>query len=45
LEQGNNLVVVGEDIFNKKDSIKACGFFWDASRKVWYMPKQGQEAA
>jgi DNA repair and recombination protein RAD52 len=45
LEQGNNLVVVGEDIFNKKDSIKACGFFWDSSRKVWYMPKQGQEAA
>jgi DNA repair and recombination protein RAD52 len=40
LEQGNNLVVVGEDIFNKKDSIKACGFFWDSSRKVWYMPKQ-----
>ena len=45
LEQGNNLVVVGEDIFNKKDSIKACGFLWDASRKVWYLPKQRQEAA
>jgi len=45
LEQGNNLIVVGEDIFNKKDSIKACGFLWDASRKVWYLPKQTQEAA
>ncbi|WP_294959486.1 DUF5710 domain-containing protein [Sulfurovum sp.] len=37
-------MVVGEDIFNKKDSIKACGFRWDASRKVWYLPK-GQQAA
>ena len=45
LEQGNNFVVVGEDIFNKKDSIKACGFFWSSSRRVWYMPKHGQEAA
>jgi len=45
LEQGNNFVVVGEDIFNKKDSIKACGFRWDASHKVWYLPKQIQEAA
>ncbi|KYJ85582.1 Rad52/Rad22 family DNA repair protein [Sulfurovum riftiae] len=45
LEQGNNLIVVGEDIFNKKDSIKACGFRWDASRKVWYLPKQNREAA
>ena len=45
LEQGNNFVIVGEDIFNKKDSIKACGFFWDSSRKIWYMPKHSQEAA
>ena len=45
LEQGNNFVIVGEDIFNKKDSIKACGFFWDSSRKLWYMPKHSQEAA
>ena len=40
LEQGSNFVVVGEDIFNKKDSIKACGFFWDSSRKLWYRPNQ-----
>ncbi len=44
VEQGNNFVVVGEDIFNKKDSIKACGFFWDSSRKVWYLPKEQQAA-
>ena len=44
LEQGNNFVIVGEDIFNKKDSIKACGFLWDSSRKVWYMPKEQQAA-
>ena len=45
IEQGNNFVVVGEDIFSKKDSIKACGFFWDASRKVWHMPKNNRDAA
>ena len=44
LEQGNNFVVVGEDIFNKKDSIKACGFRWDASQKLWYLPKEQQAA-
>ncbi len=44
LEQGSNYVVVGEDIFNKKDSIKACGFRWDASQKLWYLPKEQQAA-
>ena len=44
LEQGNNFVVVGEDIFNKKDSIKACGFRWDASQKLWYLPREQQAA-
>ena len=44
LEQGNDLVVVGEDIFNKKDSIKACGFRWDASRKLWFLPREQQVA-
>lgn len=38
IEQGNNLVVVGEDIFNKRDIIKACGFRWDGNSKVWYKP-------
>ena len=45
LEQGDNFVVVGEDIFNKKDSIKACGFRWDSSHKIWYLPKHTQKAA
>ena len=44
LEQGNNFVVVGEDIFNKKDSIKACGFRWDASNKLWFLPREQQAA-
>ncbi len=44
LEQDSNYVVVGEDIFNKKDSIKACGFRWDASHKLWYLPKEQQAA-
>jgi len=40
LEQGTDLVVIGEDIFNKKDSIKACGFRWDSGRKLWYRSLQ-----
>ena len=36
LEQGGDIVVMGEDIFSKKDSIKACGFRWDSGRKLWY---------
>lgn len=42
--QGNNYVVMGDDIFNKKDSIKACRFRWDASHKVWYLAMQEQAA-
>ncbi len=44
-EQGNDIVVVGEDIFNKKDSIKACGFRWDGGRKLWYKTIHQQQAA
>lgn len=44
LEQGQNLVVIGEDIFSKKDSIKACGFRWDGSSKLWYKPREEQAA-
>ena len=44
LEQGNSFVVVGEDIFNKKDSIKACGFRWDAPNKLWFLPREQQAA-
>ena len=44
LEQGQNLVVVGDDIFAKKDSIKACGFRWDGASKLWYKPIEQQAA-
>jgi len=44
IEQGNNYIVVGKDIFNKKDTIKACGFRWDKNRKLWYLPKEQQVA-
>jgi len=44
LEQGDNYVVVGEDIFNKKDSIKSCGFRWDAANKLWFLPREQRAA-
>ena len=44
MEQGQNLVVVGDDIFSKKDSIKACGFRWDGASKTWYKPLEQQAA-
>jgi len=36
VEQNGFLIVVGDDIFSKKDSIKACGFRWDGKTKQWY---------
>ena len=44
MEQGQNLVVIGDDIFSKKDSIKACGFRWDVATKMWYKPLEQQAA-
>ena len=44
MEQGQNLVVIGDDIFSKKDSIKACGFRWDGATKMWYKPLEQQAA-
>ena len=44
MEQGQNLVVIGDDIFSKKDSIKACGFRWDGASKMWYKPLEQQAA-
>jgi DNA repair and recombination protein RAD52 len=40
IEQGNNIIVVGSDIFSKKDSIKAFGFMWDKNSKVWFKSKE-----
>ncbi len=45
MEQGQNLVVVGDDVFSKKDSIKACGFRWNGDSKMWYKAIQQQQAA
>jgi len=45
IEQGQNLVVIGDDIFSKKDSIKACGFRWDSATKMWYKLVTEQQAA
>ena len=36
ISQNGFLIVTGDDIFAKKDSIKACGFRWDGKTKSWY---------
>lgn len=42
--QGNYLIVVGDDIFAKKDSIKAHGFRWNSATKCWEKPIDRQAA-
>lgn len=42
--QGNYLIVVGDDIFAKKDSIKAYGFCWNSATKFWEKPIERQAA-
>lgn len=44
MEQGQNLVVVGEGIYEKRDSIKSFGFKFDASSKLWWKPIHQQAA-
>ncbi|KIM05734.1 MAG: DNA repair protein Rad52 [Sulfurovum sp. PC08-66] len=44
IDQGDVYVVAGEDVYSKKDSIKACGFKFDASSKRWWKPKEQQAA-
>lgn len=44
MQQGHNLIVMGDDIFAKKDTIKACGFKWDARLKHWCKPLEQQAA-
>ncbi len=42
VEQKNGfLIVTGDDIFSKKDSIKACGFRFDTKSKTWYKAIEG----
>lgn len=38
MQQGHNLIVIGDDIFAKEDTIKACGFKWDGRSKYWCKP-------
>jgi DNA repair and recombination protein RAD52 len=42
--QGNYLIVVGDDIFAKKDSIKAYGFRWNSATKCWEKPIEREAA-
>ena len=44
VQQGNSLVVIGEDIFAKKDSIKSFGFKWDTKNRVWHKLLEQQAA-
>jgi hypothetical protein len=34
MEQGNNLIVVGDGIFEKKETIRQNGFRWDGINKM-----------
>ena len=38
MQQGENLIVVGENVFENKEIIKQNGFRWDGASKSWYMP-------
>ena len=37
MQQGENLVVIGENVFENKEIIKQNGFRWDGQSKSWYM--------
>ncbi len=38
MQQGDTLVVVGENVFENKEAIKQHGFRWDGQNKSWYLP-------
>lgn len=44
MQQGENLVVLGENVFANKDTIKANGFRWDGTNKIWWKPIEQQVA-
>jgi DNA repair and recombination protein RAD52 len=44
MEQGQNLIVIGEGQYDKRDSIKACGFKFDSNSKTWWKPIEQQVA-
>lgn len=37
MQQGENLIVMGNNVFENKDAIKAHGFRWDGQNRTWYM--------
>jgi DNA repair and recombination protein RAD52 len=37
IQQGNILVIVGENQFEHKTAIRNSGFFWSPEKKQWYM--------
>ncbi|OHE19772.1 MAG: DNA repair protein Rad52, partial [Sulfurimonas sp. RIFOXYD2_FULL_37_8] len=44
MQEGQNLIVMGDNIFEKKNTIKAHGFRWDGASKTWYKPLAQQAA-
>jgi len=38
VQQGDNLIVVGDGAFENKEIIKQNGFRWDVPSKTWYLP-------
>ena len=38
MQQGENLIVVGDNVFANKEIIKQNGFRWDGQSKSWYLP-------
>lgn len=44
MHHGQNLIVMGDNIFEKKNIIKAHGFRWDGASKTWYKPLAQQAA-
>lgn len=38
VQQGDSLIVVGDNVFANKETIKLNGFRWDGPSKTWYMP-------
>ena len=37
MQKGDNLIVVGDNLFANKEVIKSNGFRWDGTNKTWYM--------
>jgi DNA repair and recombination protein RAD52 len=45
VENGGNLIVTGDDLYNKRDSVKSFGFRFDPATKQWWKPIDNQQAA